>query len=81
MTEIVPALTHIAAVYWTAGAYRVVATFPRGTADLAKKHPGCSWMFVPAAVKATDEVLPDPGVTVYADPVWAERWAAQPEDE
>jgi hypothetical protein len=72
-------LTHIAAVFYIARSYRVVATYPRGTADLAKKHPGCSWMFVPATVKATDEVLLDEGVTVYADPEWAERYANETE--
>jgi hypothetical protein len=33
-------------------------------------------MFVPASVKAGDEVLSDPGTTTYADPDWAEWWAA-----
>jgi hypothetical protein len=74
-TQLVPALTHIAAVYWRGGAWRVVATYLRGT--VPAKRPDSFWMFVPASVNVGDEILSGPGTTTYADPVWAERYAAE----
>lgn len=70
-------LTHIAAVTYLAGAYRVHGVYPRGTENLKARHPGTHWMFVPSTVKKGDEVLTGPGVTTYADPVWAEWYATK----
>lgn len=67
-------LTHIAAVYARGQAWRVHAVYPRG--QVPTPAPNAFWMFVPAGVKVGDEVLCDPGVTTYADPDWAEWWAA-----
>lgn len=75
MDEITAPLTHIAAVSWRAGAWKVQGVYPRGTEGLQGLHRG-SWMFVPATVKVGDEILSDPGTTTYSDPVWAERYAA-----
>jgi hypothetical protein len=81
-TEIVPACTHIAAVTWWCREYRVIAVYPRHTEGLRERHPGASWIFVPAnVVQPGDGILPTEGLTSYADPIYAERYAAGAEEE
>ena len=75
-TEVVLALTHIAAVFWRGGAWVVFAMYPRNTPGLRDLHHS-HWMFVPANVRLGDVILFE-GVTVYADPVYAELYATEP---
>lgn len=75
MDELTMPLTHIAAVYTVGDGWRVWHVYPRG--QVPAGHPACHWMLVPAGVRVGDDVLDGEGVTVYADPDWAERRAAE----
>lgn len=50
--------------------------FTRGDIAISGLGVGSFWIFVPSTVKVGDEILRDPGTTTYANPDWAEWWAA-----